>query len=150
MKKIMIIAALFCTLFSTMVFAAKEQITDEQEISKVLANYYPTIKNYYEAGVIEIESLQEETLFEGSTEYDIKYKLVKNYYDGSEIDNVLKENYPDVYAMKTKGVIKDVSAFRYVDKETGEIFTKVAYNKNMPRRPVFPRFMRERRPMAHR
>lgn len=150
MKKIMIIAALFCTLFSTTVFAAKEQITDEQKISRVITNYYPNLKNYYEAGVIEIESLQEETLFDGSTKYDIKYKFVNNYYGNDEIDKALKERYPDVYAMKTKGVIKDVSAFRYVDKETGEILTKVAYNKNMPRRPVFPRFMRGRRPMAHR
>lgn len=150
MKKIMFIAALFCTLFSNTVFAAKEQITDEQEISKVLANYYPTLKNYYDAGVIEIESLQEETLADGETKYDIRYKFVKNYYDESEIDNVLKEQYPDVYAMKRIGMIKDVSVYRFVYKDTGDILTNVAYNRNTPSRPGFPMFMRQRRPMASR
>lgn len=146
----MIIAALFCTLFSTTVFAAKEQITDEQEILKVLTDYYPTLKNYYEAGVIEIESLQEETLADGETKYDIKYKLVKNYYDESEIDNVLKEQYPDIYAMKRMGVIKDVSIYKFVYQDTGDILTNVAYNKNTPNRTDFSRFMGRRRPMAHR
>ena len=150
MKKIMIIAALFCTLFSSTVFAAKEQITDEQEILKVLGDYYPTLKNYYEAGVIEIESLQEETLADGETKYDIKYKLVKNYYDESEIDNVLKEQYPDIYAMKRMGVIKDVSIYKFVYQGTGDILTNVAYNRNTPNRPGFSRFMRQRRQMAHR
>lgn len=128
MKKIIFIAALFCTLFSTAAFAAKESITDEQKISKVLAEYYPTLKNYYDAGVIEIESLQEETLADGETKYDIKYKLIKNYYDESEIDNVLKEQYPDIYAMKRMGVIKDVSIFKFVYQDTGDILTNVAYN----------------------
>ena len=146
----MIIAALFCTLFNTTVFAAKEQITDEQEILKVLADYYPTLKNYYEAGVIEIESLQEETLADGETKYDIKYKLIKNYYDESEIDNVLKEQYPDIYAMKRMGVIKDVSIYKFVYQDTGDILTNVAYNRNTPNRPDFPMFMGRRRPMAHR
>lgn len=133
MKRFVIIAALFCTLFGTAAFAAKENITDSEKITKVINDYYPGLKDYYGAGVVSVESLQEQTLADGSTEYNIKYKFVKNYYEQSEIDEVLKEQYPDIYAMKRMGVIKDVSVYRFVDKNTGKILTNVAYNRNTPR-----------------
>lgn len=150
MKRFIILAAMFCTLFGTTAFAAKESITDEKKVSEILANYYPTLKSYYDAGVIEIESLQEETLADGETKYDIKYKLVKNYYDESEIDGVLKEQYPDIYAMKRMGIIKDVSIFKFVYQDTGDILTNVAYNKNTPQRPEFNGRWMPRRHFARR
>jgi hypothetical protein len=52
--------------------------------------------------------------------------------------------------MKRMGVIKDVSIYKFVYQNTGDILTNVAYNRNTPNRPGFPMFMRERRPMANR
>jgi hypothetical protein len=140
MKKIMIIAALFCTMFTTNAFAMKEPVTDEEKISEVIANYYPNLKDYYEAGVISLAYLTEETLFDGSTEYNIRYKFVNSFYKEGEVDGVLKEKYPQVYAMKRMGLVKDVFAYRFVDRETGEIHTNVGYTRNVPERRWFGRF----------
>lgn len=73
-------------------------------------------------------SLKEQTLGDGSTEYGIKYKFVKNYYDQAEIDDVLKAQFPDIYMMSKAGILKDISIYRFVDKNTGKILTNVAYN----------------------
>lgn len=73
-------------------------------------------------------SLKEQTLGDGSTEYGIKYKFVKNYYDQAEIDDVLKAQFPDSYRMSKAGILKDISIYRFVDKNTGKILTNVAYN----------------------
>ena len=142
MKKIAFIAALVCTLFCTPAFAEKKNITDGEEIAKVIGEYYPNLDAYYAAGVIDIDSLCEETLADGSTKYDIKYKFRKNYYGQDEIDGVLRNEFPDVYAMKEHGVIKDVSVYRFVEKNTGKVLTNVAYNRNTDRRFEIGRFRR--------
>ena len=134
MKKIMIIAALFCTMFTTYAFAMKEPVTDEEKISEVITNYYPNLKDYYEAGVISLAYLTEETLLDGSTEYNIRYKFINSFYKEDEIDGVLKEKYPQVYNLKRMGLVKNVYAYKFVDGETGEIRTNVGYTRNVPER----------------
>ena len=138
----MIIAALFCTLFGATAFAAKTPITDEEKISEIISDYYPNLKDYYEAGVISLAFLNEETLLDGSTEYNIRYKFVNSFYKEDELDGVLKEKYPQVYAMKRMGLVKDVFAYRFVDRETGEIHTNVGYTRNVPERKWVRRFPR--------
>lgn len=141
MKKISLLAAIaIATVFSTSAFAARETITDSEKTSEIINECYPELKAYYDTGVMSIESLTEETLGDGSTKYDIKYKFVKNYYDQSEIDDVLKEQYPDIYMMSKAGLLKDISIYRFVDKATGNILTNVAYNSNAPQREAAPRF----------
>ena len=131
MKRFMIIAALFCTMFTTNAFAMKEPVTDEEKISEVITNYYPNLKDYYEAGVISLAYLTEETLFDGSTEYNIRYKFVNSFYGEDELDTVLNEKYPQVYNLKRMGLVKNVFAYRFVDRETGEIRTNVGYTRNV-------------------
>ena len=141
MKKISLLAAIaIATLFANNAFAARETITDSEKISEIINECYTDLKDYYDTGVMSIESLLEETLSDGSTQYDIKYKFVKNYYDQSEIDDVLKEQYPDIYMMSKTGLLKDISIYRFVDKATGNILTNVAYNRNVPQRDPAPRF----------
>ena len=140
MKKIITIAALFCTLFGATAFAAKTPITDEERISEIISDYYPNLKDYYEAGVISLAFLNEETLLDGSTEYNIRYKFVNSFYGEDELDTVLKEKYPQVYNLKRMGLVKDVFAYRFVDRETGEIHTNVGYERVTPRRGFFGRF----------
>ena len=142
MKKIILLAATFCAFFGTAAFAAQETITNDENISKVINECYPGLKDYYEAGVMSVESLQEQTLADGSTEYDIKYKFVKNYYDQGEIEEILREQYPDIYGMSKAGIIKDISIYRFVDKGTGTILTNVAYNSTRPQQDRAPRFGR--------
>ena len=142
MKKIILLAATFCAFFGTSAFAAQETITNDENISKVINECYPGLKDYYEAGVMSVESLQQQTLADGSTEYDIKYKFVKNYYDQGEIEEVLREQYPDIYGMSKAGIIKDISIYRFVDKGTGKILTNVAYNSTHPQQDRAPRFGR--------
>lgn len=141
MKKISFLAAIaIATVFSTSAFAAPEAITDNEKTSEIINECYPGLKAYYETGVMSIESLTEETLADGSTKYDIKYKFVRNFYDQSEIDDVLKEQYPDIYMMNKIGLVKDISICRFVDKATGNILTNVAYNRIAPQHHPAPRF----------
>lgn len=137
-----IIAAL-CMLFAVAAFAMKEQVTDEEKISEVITNYYPNLKDYYEAGVISLAHLTEETLLDGSTEYNIRYKFVNSFYGEDEIDEVLKEKYPQVYNLKRMGLVKNVYAYKFVDGETGEIRTNVGYTRNVPERR-WPRRLQRR------
>ena len=141
MKKISLLAAIaIASFFATSANAAQETITDSEKISGIINECYPELKDYYDAGVMSIESLTEETLGDGSTKYDIKYKFVKNYYAQSEIDDVLKEQYPDIYMMSKAGLLKDISIYRFVDKATGNLLTNVAYNSTVPQREAAPRF----------
>ena len=141
MKKISLLAAIaIATVFSTNAFAARETITDSEKISEIINECYPDLKAYYDSGVMSIESLQEETLGDGCTQYDLKYKFVRSILDQSEIDDVLKEQYPEVYMMNKTGLLKDLSVCRFVDKTTGDILTNVTYNRNAPEHAPAPRF----------
>ena len=133
MKKLIIIAVMFCTLFGFNAFAAKEPVTDKQEMAQIINDYYPHLSNYYEEGVITVPSISEETLLDGSTEYNVKYKFVNNYCDEQETNEILKEKYPRLYGLKKMGLIKNVIAIKYADRETGEILTNVVYNRNTAR-----------------
>lgn len=133
MKRFAIIAALFCTLFGFNAFAAKEPVTDKQEMAQIINDYYPHLSNYYEEGVITVASISEETLLDGSTEYNVKYKFVNNFYDSAEADKILKEQYPKVYAMEKMRLIKNVKVYKCVNRNTGEILTNVIYDRNTPR-----------------
>ena len=129
MKKIILaIVMAFVMMFSAN--ATREPVTDEFKMIDVIENYYPHLKTYFAEGVIKVASLTEETLLDGSTEYNIKYKFVNSLLNKDELDSLLRTEYPNIYRMKRFGVIKDVSAIKFVDQETGEIQTKVSYNRN--------------------
>ena len=126
-KMILAIATIFAMMFSAN--AAKEPVTDEFKVVEVIETVYPHLMNYFQEGVLEIASLTEETLADGETEYNIKYKLVNYHLTESELNELLKKDYTNLYYMKRFGLIKDVSAIKFVDKNTGKILTHVAYNR---------------------
>lgn len=141
MKKIfLLIATAIALFFSTSANAAKEPVTDAEKIQHIITDYYPNLKSYYDAGVMSIVFLNEETLGDGSTEYNIRYKFSNEYYQESEIAGLLEREYPNEFILYKAGLLKDVSAFKYVDKETGNIETHLSYNWKFPVR---------RRPMRH-
>ena len=129
MKRIATIISIVMMFVSVSAFASREPVVDEERISEVITDCYPWLKDYYEAGVMEVGSLTEETLSDGCVEYNIKYKFTRCFYEGKELMDVLKEKYPDVYIMKRAGLVKDVVVYRFVDHRTGEIATEVAYNR---------------------
>ena len=141
MKKFFIIAALFAALAFT-AKAEPETINDVEEIEFVIDNYYPHLTKYKEAGVLDVVYLNEESLYDGSTEYNIRYKFVNHYCTGEEMDNILKERRPDVYVLNNAGLLKDVCVIKYVDKNTGNIDVKVSYNWNLSQRRQHHRFHR--------
>ena len=134
MKKFFFIAAAAFMFFGVSAFAAKDVVTDNDEILTLIEEYFPGIKDYYDEGVIKVDRVEEENLMDGTTECVVYYKLVKNFYDQDEIDEVLKEQFPNIYMMKKRGVIKDVAVYKFLDKSTGEIVTDVAYSRNIPER----------------
>ena len=127
-KMILAIAMVFATMFSAN--AMKEPVTDEFKVVEVIQNYYPHLTEYFAEGVMEIASLTEETLADGETEYNIKYKFVNYHLNEGELNSLLKTDYTNLYYMKRFGLIKDVSAIKFVDKNTGKILTKVSYNRS--------------------
>lgn len=133
-KMILAVAMVFAMMFSAN--AMKEPVTDEFKVVEVIQNYYPHLTEYFAEGVMEIASLTEETLADGETEYNIRYKLVPYHLNEGELNSLLKTEYTNLYYMKRFGLIKDVSAVKYVDKENGEIKTKVSYNRNDRRRTM--------------
>ena len=130
MKKIALLLTVVFSLFASNAFAMREPVTDNEKISYVISEYYPALVRYYEAGLIEVASLTEETLLDGDTEYNIRYKFVKNYYGAEELDEVLRKEYPVIWMMNDAGIVKNVAVYRYVDKETGEIKTNVTFDRN--------------------
>ena len=138
----LLLTALFAFTFNT--FAMRETVTDSEKISYVISEFYPNLAQYYDEGLIQVASLTEETLADGETEYNIRYKFVNAYCEGKELDDVLVKSYPNEYILYKAGMIKDVSVFKYVDRETGEIETHLSYNwvfptrgRMMPRRHFF-------------
>ena len=138
-KMILAMAMAFAAIFSAN--AMRTPINDEEKVIEVIQDYYPHLLNYFAEGVMEIGSLTEEILADGETEYNIRYKFVNYRLNDGELNSLLKTKYPEIFYGRQFGFLKDVTAIRYVDKETGEIKTKVVYNKNdrPRRRPMFRR-----------
>ena len=138
-KMILAMAMAFAAIFSAN--AMRTPINDEEKVIEVIQDYYPHLINYFAEGVMEIGSLTEEILADGETEYNIRYKFVNYRLNDGELNSLLKTKYPEIFYGRQFGFLKDVTAIRYVDKETGEIKTKVVYNKNdrPRRRPMFRR-----------
>ena len=92
MKKIILaIVMAFVMMFSAN--ATREPVTDEFKMIDVIENYYPHLKTYFAEGVIKVASLTEETLLDGSTEYNIKYKFVNSLLNEDELDSLLRTEY---------------------------------------------------------
>ena len=140
MKKIMLaIVVIFTAIFSAN--AARTPSNDEEKVIEVMENYYPHLMTYFAEGVMEIGSLTEEILPDGETEYNIRYRFTNYQLNEGELNSLLRTKYPEIFYGKQFGFLKDVSAIKYVDKESGEIKTKVVYNRNdrPRRRPMFRR-----------
>ena len=132
MKKFLIVLMLTIGLAScaTTRYANQRTVFEMDEISYVLANYYPQLYEYDLAGVLKVNSLKEVVLEDGTIDYKVNYKFVRYYYrDFNEKMAVVKENYPELYDMYISGVIDIGTVYNYVDKNTGKIKLHVSYRQ---------------------
>ena len=126
----MLAVLLMSVACATTRYTSKRTIADMDEVSYVLANYYPQLHSYYMEGVLNVKSLKEVILEDGTADYKIKYNFVRYYYrDFRERIEVVKSNYPELYEMYISGVIDINSVYKYVEEETGKIKIHVSYSR---------------------
>ena len=111
-------------------YVSQRSVNEMDEISYVLANYYPQLYAYYMEGVLRINSLKEVVLPDGTVDYKVKYDFVRYYYtDFNEKIAAVKANYPELYEMYVSGVIDLGSVYSYVDRGSGRIRLHVSYSR---------------------
>ena len=111
-------------------YASQRSVNEMDEISYVLANYYPQLHTYYMEGVLRVNSLKEVVLPDGTVDYKVKYDFVRYYYtDFNEKIAAVKADYPELYEMYVSGVIDLGSVYRYVDRDSGRIRLHVSYSR---------------------
>ena len=131
MKKYLIIIALaLLTACGTSRYATQRTIQDMDEVSYVLANYYPQLHEYYMEGVLKVKSIKEAITETGEPAYNVKYSFCRyNYPNFNDRMEALKTYYPEVYQMYLNGVVEITSFYKYVDKDTGKIMHHVSFRR---------------------
>ena len=127
---LMSMIVLFSSSCGTTNYLSQRTVSDMDEVSYVLYNYYPQLHTYYMEGVLRVNSIREITLNDGNIDYKVKYDFIRYYYRNySEKMEVLKEYYPELYQMYLNGVIEISSIYKYVDRNTGKIRHHISYRR---------------------
>lgn len=134
MKKFYLILLMILTIIvsscGTASYASRRTVNEMDEISYVLANYYPQLHNYYMEGVMDVDSMKEIVLEDGTVDYKIKYHFIRYYYRNySDRIDALKLHFPELYELYVSGVIDINSVYKYVDKNTGVIRHHCSYSR---------------------
>ena len=105
-----------------------ETVKDKYEIYQAIQSY-PSLKHYYDEGVISIVSVKKvKAIYLNNSEYIIKYRYCKNYItDYSEQMTILKEDFPEIYNLYCIGKINLVEMYKYVG-ENQNVQTHISYN----------------------
>ena len=121
---------MFVTSCGTTSYASRRTVNEMDEISYVLANYYPQLHTYYMEGVLDVDSMKEVVLEDGTVDYKIKYHFMRYYYRNySDRIDALKLHFPELYEMFVSGVIEINSLYKYVEKDTGVIRHHCSYRR---------------------
>lgn len=111
-------------------YANQRSVTAMDEVSYVLANYYPQLHEYYMQGVLKVTSLKEVVLPDGEVDYKVKYNFIRYYYrDFNDRMEAVRTAYPEIYEMYISGVIDINSVYKYVERDTGRIKLHVSYSR---------------------
>ena len=111
-------------------YASRRTVNEMDEISYVLANYYPQLHEYYMEGVLDVTSLKEVVLEDGTVDYKVKYRFIRYYYrNHTDKMEALKLHFPELYEMYISGVIEINSLYKYVEKDTGRIRHHCSYSR---------------------
>ena len=111
-------------------YAHERYVTEMDEVSYILANYYPQLHYYLMEGVLRVNSIKEVQLEDGTIDYKVKYNFVKYHYPefNDRMAN-LEKYFPDLYKMYISGVVEITSFYKYVDKNTGEVRHHASYRR---------------------
>ena len=121
---------LLLTSCGTAGYTSRRTVYEMDEVSYILANHYPQLHYYYMEGVLDVTSLKEIVLEDGTIDYKVKYRFVRYYYTNyADRMETLKVHYPELYQMYVSGVIEINSLYKYVEKETGKIRHHVSYRR---------------------
>ena len=133
MKKIQLLLIVLISFFVTSCATAgyaQRSVREMDEVSYILANYYPELHAYYMEGVLDVDSLREVRLEDGTVDYKVKYHFIKYYYrNHTEMIEVLNTHFPDYYQMYINGIIRIRGIYKYVEKNTGMIKYHVLYSR---------------------
>ena len=132
MKKFYVFIMMLIMLVScgTANYASRRTVNEMDEISYVLANYYPQLHEYYMEGVLDVTSLREVVLEDGTVDYKVKYHFIRYYYrNQADRMDALKLHFPELYEMYVSGVIEINSLYKYVEKDTGRIRHHCSYSR---------------------
>lgn len=132
MKKFYVFIMMLIMLVScgTTNYVSRRTVSEMDEISYVLANYYPQLHNYYMEGVLDVDSMKEIVLEDGTVDYKIKYHFMRYYFRNySDRIETLKVHFPELYEMYVSGVIEINSLYKYVEKSTGRIRYHCNYDR---------------------
>ena len=134
MKRFYLILLMILTIIvsscGTASYASRRTVNEMDEISYVLANYYPQLHEYYMEGVMDVTSLKEVVLEDGTVDYKVKYRFFRYYYRNySDRMEALKLHFPELYEMYVSGVIEINSLYKYVEKNTGRIRHHCSYSR---------------------
>lgn len=130
MKKLYLVIMMLFLLTScaTTNYLSRRTVNEMDEISYILSNYYPQLFYYYSEGVLDIDSMREVTLEDGTLDYKIKYHFIRYYYRNySDRMEALKLHFPELYKMYVNGVIEINSLYKYVERSTGKIRHHISY-----------------------
>ena len=132
MKRFLIILALALVVScASTQHVVHTDIVEIDEVAYVLENYYPELFYYYMEGVLQVKSIRENVLANGTVDYDINYEFVRYYYRTyREQMDVLKEYYPELYRRYWNGTIHINSIYKYVDRQSGTIEYSVSYSNH--------------------
>ena len=131
MKKLCLLFTLLLMLTScAATYKTTRTVKEMDEISLVLSEYYPQLYTYYIEGVLEVASVKEVVVEDGSPAYNVKYRFIKYYYHNhTEMMEILKNEFPELYQMYVNGVIEVTGMYKYVEKDTGVIRNHVSYRR---------------------
>lgn len=111
-------------------YLSSRSVREMDEISYVLANYYPQLHTYYMEGVLDVDYIREVTLEDGTVDYKVKYHFIKYYYSNhADMMETLKQHFPELYQLYVSGSIEINSLYKYVEKSTGKIRYHCSYGR---------------------
>lgn len=107
---------------ATTQYVSEREIDRMDEISTILRNYSPQLHDYFMEGVLDVISIKEVTLKDGTVDYRIRTSYLKYYYPNrDERLGAIKEYFPDIYRLYMDGYLDIVDFYKYVDKNDGQI-----------------------------
>lgn len=126
---IVLLTSLLFSSCATARYGTPHEVLEIPTISEVIRDYYPHLYEYYLEGVLDVTSLKEVVLEDGTLDYRLKYRLVKyRYTDYGLKMEMIRTHFPEVYEAYSVGALVINDFYKFVDEETGLITHYISYS----------------------